>query len=130
MENAMDESAQPDLASELRQLGKNLKASLQSAWESEERKKVQEEIENGLAELGQLLQDTATEFEANRVGQEIKANVADFRSRLESGEVETRVRKDLTAALQTINAELDKFKDQWTRPEEDPPTTASEAGDE
>ncbi len=126
----MDESAQPDLASELRQLGKNLKASLQSAWESEERKKVQEEIENGLAELGQLLQDTATEFEANRVGQEIKANVADFRSRLESGEVETRVRKDLTAALQTINAELDKFKDQWTRPEEDPPTTASEADDE
>ena len=55
----MDETEQPDLASELRQLGNNLKASLQSAWESEERKKVQEDIEHGLTDLGQLLQDAA-----------------------------------------------------------------------
>lgn len=126
----MEENEQPDLASELRQLGKNLKASLQSAWESEERKKVQVDIEHGLTDLGQLLQDAATEFESNRVGQEIKANVADFRSRLESGEVETRVRKDLLTALQAINAELGKFKDQWTRPEAGSDTSEGETTDE
>ncbi len=126
----MDETEQPDLAGELRQLGKNLKASLQSAWESEERKKVQEDIEHGLTDLGQLLQDAATEFESNRVGQEIKANVADFRSRLESGEVETRVRKDLLSALQAINAELDKFKDQWSKPEAGSDASAAETTDE
>ena len=126
----MDENEQPDLASELHQLGKNLKASLQSAWESEERKKVQEDIEHGLIDLGQLLQDAATEFESNRVGQEIRANVADFRSRLESGEVETRVRKDLLTALQAINAELDKFKDQWPRPEAGSDTSEEETTDE
>jgi predicted component of type VI protein secretion system len=126
----MEESSKPDLTNELHQLGINLKSTLQSAWESEERKKVQEEIERGLADLGKLLQDASTEFEANRVGQEIKAGVADFRTRLQSGEVETRIREDLMQALKAVNAELDKLSEQWAKPDASPPASGPEAGDE
>ncbi len=122
--------SEPDLATELRLLGDNLKATLRSAWESEERKKVQEEIERGLADLGHYLQDAATELEADRIGQEIKEGVADIRSRLESGELEARIRVDLLKALQTINTELDKFKGQWVKPEGNPPAGGTESADE
>jgi hypothetical protein len=37
-----------DLAAEFRRLGENLRSALQSAWESEERLRLQDEIERGL----------------------------------------------------------------------------------
>ena len=41
-----------ELADELRNLGHNLKGILQAAWESEERRKLQNEIQAGLARSG------------------------------------------------------------------------------
>lgn len=118
----MDETPQReqegDLAEELRQLGNNLKATLQTAWESEERRKVQQEIEEGLAELGRVLQQASTEFDADEVGQEVKTEVSRIREGLESGEIQGRVRADLLTALRGINEELNNFKDQWNPQEE------------
>ncbi len=111
----------------MRSLGENLKSALHSAWESEERKKVQAEIETGLADLSRMLTDTADEFEAEKVGQEIKSEVKDFRERVETGEVAAQVRSDLLKVLQAINTELTKFKNQWTAGSD---TEAAETTDE
>jgi hypothetical protein len=112
----MNETSPPEgnLGEELRSLGENLKSALHSAWESEERKKVQAEIETGLADLSQLLKDTAEEFEAEKIGKGLKAEVENFREQIESGEVAAQVRTDLVQVLQAINNELTKIQDQWT----------------
>ena len=93
-----------ELADELRNLGQNLKGILQTAWESEERHKLQNEIQAGLAEL----QKTVADFSAGPNGQRLKAEVQDLGERVRSGQVESRLRNDLLAALRTINAELEK----------------------
>jgi hypothetical protein len=97
-----------EVASEFKDLGENLKSILQNAWESEERKNLQREIESGLANLGKTLEQAAKEFKESEAGQRLKADAEDLHQRIRSGEVETRVRDDLLAALRKVNSELEK----------------------
>ena len=48
-----------NLQDEFRNLANNLKKVVDAAWESEERKKFQAEIESGMRELGHVLDDLA-----------------------------------------------------------------------
>ncbi len=98
-----------DIAEELRILGKNLKDALQSAWDSEERKKLQSEIQAGLADLGVTLNQASDDFKRSQAGQQFKEDMADFRRRVHSGEVSTKVHDELINALRLANIELSKL---------------------
>jgi hypothetical protein len=98
-----------DIAEELRLLGKNLKDAVQSVWESEERKKLQDEIRAGLADLGASLNEATGDFKRSQAGQQLKEDVADFRKRVHSGEVQTKVHDELINALRLANIELSKL---------------------
>ena len=97
-----------DLASEFHSLGENLKKIIIGAWESEERKNLQKDIEEGLADLGSSLKQTATEIQDSEAGQRIKSEAEDLRDRVRSGDVETKVRSDLQSVLHSLNKELEK----------------------
>jgi hypothetical protein len=101
--------ANSDIADELRTLGKNLKDALQSAWESDERKKLEDEIRAGLADLGVTLNEAASDFRRSQTGQQLKEDVNDFRKRVHSGEVSTKVHDELINALRMANSELSKM---------------------
>jgi hypothetical protein len=101
--------ANNDIADELRTLGKNLKDALQSAWESDERKKLEDEIRAGLADLGVTLNEAASDFRQSQTGQQLKEDVNDFRKRVHSGEVSTKVHDELINALRMANSELSKM---------------------
>ena len=97
-----------EIANELRQLGENLRQALQNAWDSQERKKFQQEIEGGLAELGSTLSQAAKDFADGPTGQTLKADIDDFGQRLRTGEIENKVRSEVLGALRTANQELKK----------------------
>ena len=98
-----------DIADELRTLGKNLKEALQSVWESDERKKFEDEIRAGLADLGVTLNEAASDFRQSQTGQQLKEDVDDFRRRVHSGDVSTKVHDELINALRLANNELSKM---------------------
>lgn len=106
----MDPAPQPagDLAEEMRKLVENLKQALHSGWESEERKRLQREIQAGLEDAAASLKESAEEFSESPTGQKLKQEFKDFEARVRSGEVETRVREDIVKALQLVNRELEK----------------------
>ena len=97
-----------DLASEFHNLGANLKRFFVNAWESEQRKTIQSEIEAGLNDVGDTLKTTANEFQESETGQRIITEAEDFRDRVRDGDVEQKVRSDLTNLLQKLNSELEK----------------------
>lgn len=97
-----------NLANEFTMLGKNLKELLQTAWESEERKKLQQEIESGLSQLGKSLTQAVGEFKESPSGQRLRADVDDLHARVRSGEVEAEVREKLAGILRKVNADLEK----------------------
>lgn len=103
-----EESTPEDLASEFQNLGDNLNKFFIGAWESEQRKNLQKEIENGLAVLGNTLKQTANEIQESEAGQRIKSEAEDLRDRVQSGEVESKIRSDLQSVLHKLNQELEK----------------------
>jgi ElaB/YqjD/DUF883 family membrane-anchored ribosome-binding protein len=97
-----------DLSSEFQHLGENLKKVFIGAWESEERKNLQKEIGQGLADLGDSLKQTAEEIQESETGQRVVSEAEDLRDRVRSGEVEEKVRSDLQSLLHKLNEELEK----------------------
>lgn len=93
---------------QLNELGKNLRNALQTAWESEERRKLQKEIEDGLANLGASLSQAAKDFSSSPTGQSLKEDVKDMQERWRKGEVQSKVHTEVVDALRKVNEELQK----------------------
>jgi hypothetical protein len=111
-----------NLAEEFRNLGKNLASTLQTAWDSSERKRLQQEISTGLNELGATLNREAQKFNESETGQRFKAEAKEFEERLHTGEVQDKVRLELVNAMRTLNTELEKLIQKWRTPPEENPT--------
>jgi hypothetical protein len=103
-----EESLPENLASEFQNLGDNLKKIIIGAWESEQRQNLQRDIEDGLAGLGDTLKQTANQIQESETGQRFQSEAEDLRDRVQSGEVETKIRSDLGSVLHKLNIELEK----------------------
>ena len=107
-EQPKTESSSDEILNELRNLGNNLKELLQSVWESEERKKAQKDIETGLNDLVKTLSQAANDFAQSPTGQTLKSDLKDLHERIQTGEVETKVRDEVASALRAANEGLKK----------------------
>jgi hypothetical protein len=116
----MNENKQPDLATQFRELGENLKLMFQSAWESEEAQNFKVDIKNGLEELGNAANQAIEDFQASETGQKIQVEAEDFKARVESGEVESKAREELSKVLEYINDELQKVRGSFDKAKTDP----------
>jgi hypothetical protein len=118
-----DKSTNDNISDQLNELGKNLRQVLQSAWESEERRKLQKEIEVGLANLGESLSEAAKDFSNSPAGQSLKEDVIDMHERWRTGEVQSKVHSDIMDALRKVNSELQKVTPKNPSPPADKPQT-------
>ncbi len=116
-------SPSDNIGDQLNELGKNLLDALQSVWQSEERRKLQKEIEDGLASLGASLSQASKDFSNSPAGKAIKEDVEDLQERWRTGEVESKVRSEVSEALRKVNEELLKA----TRKNPPPPTDKPDA---
>jgi hypothetical protein len=116
----MSEKTPPegDLRDEFHNLSQNLKNIINTAWESEERKKVQSDIHTGLDDLSNAITKMIDEFQASEVGKQVVQEVDDFGERLRSGEVRDQAREGILSALKKMNIELEKASDKFTTNEE------------
>jgi hypothetical protein len=101
-------TSEENLTDEFRNLGKNLIDVLHTAWESPERKKLQEEIESGLTEFGSSMKRELETFTDGPTGQQLKSDVEDLQERIRSKEVETKMRDEILNTLRIVNTELEK----------------------
>jgi len=106
----MSENPQNDasLADAFRQLGENLVQTLRTVWDTPERKKLQQEVEESLVDLSATVKNELDSFNESPTGQRLKADMEDLRERVRSGETETQVRQEILKAIQLVNTELEK----------------------
>ena len=97
-----------DIAAEFVEFGQNIKKALQSAWASEDRKKLQAEIEKGLKDAGEALKQAGSDFSHGQAAQTFKNETDDFKRRVQSGEFEAKVRSEVLSALRIANEQLKK----------------------
>jgi len=112
----MSDNPRPEgnLEDEFQVLGKNLVAALRAAWDTPERKRVQEELITGLNGLGSTLKQEADNFTNSPAGQQIKNGVEQVGERLRSAETQEKVRQELLNALKAANNELQKVIERWS----------------
>lgn len=106
--NTPDAPTPNDLVDELRSLGDNLREMFASAWNSAERQRLQQDLEEGLADLKTSLNRATDEFQASPAAQTIKEELSDLNERLHTGEVEATVRREVLNALRLANEGLKK----------------------
>jgi hypothetical protein len=109
------------LSDEFITLGKNLVDILRTAWDRPERRKLQDEIADGLSSLAATLRKDAQAVADSPVSQRIKTEVGDFGDRVRSGQLEYKIRDELLSALHTVNTELEKVNTHLaSAPDEEP----------
>src|SRR5512139_2714442 len=107
----MEDQPNPEesLADEIHNLGQNLIKTLHAAWDRPERKNLQQEIEEGLSELAQTLQQEADTFVESPTGQRMKSDLEELQQKVRSGEAETEIRSELLEVFKVVNTELQRF---------------------
>lgn len=108
-----EKPSENDLRDEFHNLGKNLLDTLRTAWDTPERKRLQSELEAGLADLTSTLRSEATTLSQSEAGQKLRGEVDDLRQRVRTGEVETRLRDELFSVLRQANSELERIRTSW-----------------
>ncbi|MEI7989608.1 MAG: hypothetical protein WCI88_11275 [Chloroflexota bacterium] len=112
-----------DLATEFERLGQNIKQSLEVAWDSEERKRFQNDIEQGISGLSNAVTNFMNNISRSPTAQKVKSELEEIKNQAHVDEVQTKVRQDVISALKRANDEIEKSNQQWreehsTAPEE------------
>ncbi len=108
------------ISDQLNELGKNLRDALQAAWASDERQKLQKDIEEGMSNLGTTLSQAAKDFSSSNTAQTIRDDMKDLGNRWKSGEVGSKVHSELLDALRRANEELQKATKKNPPPPDNP----------
>ncbi len=115
-----NEEVPADLGAEIAELGRKLSKAVNAAWTSEERRKLQREIEAGLVRLRDELNAAAKNVRESETGQKVEAEVSRVREDVETRKVVDEVRKGLVIGLRSAGDALDRLADSFTAVEEAP----------
>lgn len=111
------EKSTTSLEQEFEILGKNIHAALQGAWGSEERKRLSEEIQKGLNEVGNALGKVAQDLQQNETVQQVSSEIDEFADRVRTGELASKLKTETIEVLQSLNQELEGWIQRWTKEE-------------
>ena len=118
-EDPQSEDSQSELKDQFRNLGNNIKNALNAAWDSQERQKVQDEIGEGLNEIGDILENLVGGFRDSEPGQKFVEEMDNLSEKFQTGEMQAQARENLMSALEKINSQLEKAADKFTSKEEE-----------
>lgn len=109
----MSEDKKPEdtLLDEFHNLGENLVNTFRAAWDNPERKRLQQEIEDGLTEMRSTMKLEVEGFREGPTGQRLKSDVDEFQEWVKSSNTEEQIRSELIKALNIANTELKKVAD-------------------
>lgn len=107
-----------DVAAEFAKLGRKLRDTVDAAWTSEERHKIQAEVKEGLDRFVKEVDEAIKTARASDTGQKVEAEVKRVREDVEAGKVADDVRRGLVTGLRAFGDALDKLADSFNPVEE------------
>ena len=109
-----EQEPRPGLEVEFEKLGQNIREALQGAWGSDERKRLSEEIQRGLNEVGTAIGKVADDLQRNETVQRVSSEVDEVAERIQSGDLADKMRSETVEVLRTLNQELEKWIQRWS----------------
>lgn len=103
-----------DLAAEFAALGKKFAEALGTAWNSEERMKLQEDLQDGLNRFTSEVDEALTKVRESDGAKKVQAGVQRAAEDVKSGKAAHEVRRGLVTALRSVSEALDRMAGSFT----------------
>lgn len=117
--NAADAGASftTQLINELNQLGSKVASAVQTAWDSEERQKAEDEIRKALHTAGDRIDTVAEDLRTSTVGKDVRSQATRAAEVVQKNDLTKQMRQGLLSGLRRLNEELTEFLDK-NKPED------------
>jgi hypothetical protein len=118
-------SKRPDLVFEFQTLGRSFAEAFESAWNSEERKRVEDEVRAGVQTFADEVDKVIREAKNSPTGERVSKEADDMATKFETSEFGRRALEGLSQGLSWMSVEMGKLAEQF-KPEEKAPEEAEE----
>lgn len=112
-----------DVTEALRQLGQQFAETVQTAWNSQERKQFEREVREGVRQFGDEVNKVLREARESPAAKKAKQEAEEVRTRVESGQIGRKARGGLVEGLHWLSQELARLAEQFSPPEKQPEQT-------
>ena len=113
-------AGQSEVVEQLQDLGRQLGETLRSAWYSEERKRFEREVREGMNTFAREVDKAFKEVKESPAAAKMKEEAAGFKTRAESTEISDKTRASIGQGLSWLSEEMAKLANQFTPVEKEP----------
>jgi hypothetical protein len=103
------EQASGEILDELESLGTQLVTAVRALWDSEESRKLRQEIGDGFVQLGHQVDEGIKAAQESEAAKEFKVQVQETVDKARQSEVAGKLQQNLISGLRQLNAELGKL---------------------
>jgi ElaB/YqjD/DUF883 family membrane-anchored ribosome-binding protein len=103
-----------DVTAELQKLGHQLGETLQSAWESEERKRMEKEIREGVQSFVNEVDKVLKDMNASEAASRLKDEATTAKSRVDESELGQKARLGIVEGLRWLGEGLNELANQFS----------------
>jgi uncharacterized protein involved in exopolysaccharide biosynthesis len=121
------EVEETDITAELRGLGRKFAETIQTAWNSEERQKVEADVRQGMKSFADEIDKVIKEAKESPTTAKAKEGATEFKTRVETAEIGQKARSGFVQSLRWLSEELGKLANQFTPTEKNPEDVAGES---
>jgi len=119
---AKPETMATNVAEELKGLGRQFAETLQKAWDSEERQRVEGEVREGLRSFADEVDKVIREARESQAASKVKGEAIEIKARVETSDIGKKARVGVVHGLQWISEELGKLADKFNPPADEAAT--------
>lgn len=112
--SAGGKQAEPDLIAEMKNLGRQFADALRTAWNSQERQKLETEVREGLDVFVSELEKGFKELRDGQVAQKAKQEVSQVKEKVEGAELGRKAKVAMADGLRWLSEEFENLAAQFT----------------
>ena len=116
-EEIQDEAA--DVSEAFRDFGRQFAETIRTAWNSEERRELEQELREGVQSFAEEVGKVLREAKESKAAQKVKEEATEVKTRVETGEVTRKARSGLVEGLSWLSQELAKLAEQFSPADEE-----------
>ena len=114
------ETGNVDVANEFRNLGKQFANTLESAWKSEERQRIEGEIREGMQNFADELSKLFSDVKESKTGQRVMEEAETVKTKVGEAEIGRKAQSSVAKGLGWLSEELSRLADRFTPVEKSP----------
>ncbi|MBK7219083.1 MAG: hypothetical protein IPH95_19015 [Candidatus Promineofilum sp.] len=114
--------ASADLMEEFKRLGRQFGDTLQSAFNSEEARRMETELRAGMRTFADEVERVFHEAKDSPAASRVKEEATVVKERVETGDMGRKAQEGVVSGLRWLSTELEKLANQFTPAQQQPPT--------